>query len=156
MLPRTTLEASGAQTVNVHTSTSSTMQVTVAVTVTASGDMLPPLFVFKGKPRGQIEQEFSTYEPGGIYNVQEKAWMDEPMMLKWVKTVLRPYVDMAPAGIEPVLFLDSYCCHMMMSVVNVIQDMGVQVEHIPSGCTGLCQPIDVGIGKPLKNHLRNM
>ena len=81
ILPRATLEASGAQTVNVHTSTSSTMQVTVAVTVTASGDMLPPLFVFKGKPGGQIEQEFSTYEPSGIYSVQKKALMDEPIML---------------------------------------------------------------------------
>ena len=57
---------------------------------------------------------------------------------------------MAPAGIEPMLFLDAYQCHMMASMVNVIQDMGVQVEHIPSGCTGLCQPIDVGIGKPLR------
>ena len=108
------------------------------MTVAACGDMLPPLFDFKGKPGGRIEREFSTYEPGGIYSVQKKAWMDEPIMLKRVETVLRPYVDTAPAGIKPVLFLDSYHCHMMGSVVNVMQDMEVQVEHIPSGCTGLC------------------
>ena len=82
--------------------------------------------------------------------------MDEPIMLKWFETVLRPYVDTAPAGVEPVLFLDSYRFYVMASVVNVIQDMGVQVEHIPGGCRGLCQPIDVGIGKPLKNRIRNM
>jgi hypothetical protein len=29
------------------------------------------------------------------------------------------------------------------------------VEHIPGGCTGLCQPIDVGIGKPLKSKIRH-
>ena len=44
---------------------------------------------------------------------------------------------------------------MMASVVDAIAALGVQVEHIPGGCTGLCQPIDVGICKPLKNHARN-
>jgi hypothetical protein len=39
---------------------------------------------------------------------------------------------------------------MMASVVNAIQDCGIQVEHIPGGCTPLCQPVDVGIAKPLK------
>jgi DDE superfamily endonuclease len=68
------------------------MRVTVAVTITASGEMLPPLFVFKGKPGGQIEQEFLAYKAGGVYCVQEKAWMDEVIMLKWVETVLRPFV----------------------------------------------------------------
>ena len=43
---------------------------------------------------------------------------------------------------------------MMESVVNTIQDLGCAVEHIPEGCTGLAQPVDVGIGKPLKNRVR--
>jgi transposase-like protein len=156
LLPRTTLELSGARTVNLRTSTSSTMRVTVAVTVAADGFMLTPLFVFKGKPGGRIEREFTEFDPRGIYCVQEKAWMDEAVMQMWVTRVLRPFVQTAPAGIEPVLFLDSYRCHMMATVVNAIEDMGVRVEHIPGGCTGLCQPIDVGIGKPLKNRVRNM
>ena len=43
----------------------------------------------------------------------------------------------------------------MASVVTKIQDMGIQVEHIPGGCTALAQPIDVGIGKPLKVRIRH-
>lgn len=156
MLPRTTLETSGARSVNVRTSTGSTMRVTVAVTVTASGLMLPPFFVYKGKPGGRIEREFSNYNAGGFYSAQEKAWMDESIMQKWITQVLKPYVETAPDGVRPILFLDSYRCHLMASVVNVMEAMGVQVEHIPGGCTGLCQPIDVGIGKPLKNRVRNM
>lgn len=131
------------------------MRVTVAVTLTANGEMLPPLFIFKGKPGGRIEREFADYPAGGIYTVQEKAWMDESIMLVWVEQVLKPFVQTAPVGIAPVLFLDSYRCHMMASVVSRIEDMGVQVEHIPGGCTGLCQPVDVGIAKPLKSHVRN-
>jgi DDE superfamily endonuclease len=71
--------------------------------------------------------------------------------------VLKPYVEGAPPGIQPVLFLDSYQCHMMASVVNDIQqDLGVQIETIPGGCTGLCQPIDIGIGKPLKSRAQHL
>ena len=68
-------------------------------------------------------------------------------MLHWVEVMLKTYIETCPDGIHPLILLDSYKCNMMGSVVA---DLGMQVEHIPEGCTGLCQPIDVGIGKPLK------
>ena len=40
---------------------------------------------------------------------------------------------------------------MMALVVEAVQELGVEVEHIPGGCTGLCQPVDVGVNKPFKN-----
>jgi hypothetical protein len=155
MVPRTTLNTAGARTVNVKTSTNATMRVTVSITVTASGVCLTPMMIFKGQPRGRIVRTFPTYPAGACYEVQEKAWMDQVVMLSWVDRVLKPYVQTAPVGIHPILILDSYRCHMMASVVDAIAALGVQVEHIPGGCTGLCQPIDVGICKPLKNHVRN-
>lgn len=42
----------------------------------------------------------------------------------------------------------------MASVVTRIQDLGVEVEHIPGGCTPLCQPVDIGVNKPFKDHVR--
>ena len=41
----------------------------------------------------------------------------------------------------------------MGNVANAIQNLGVQVEFIPGGCTGLVQPIDVGINKPYKANM---
>ena len=61
--------------------------------------------------------------------------------------------DKAPPGIHPILLLDSYRCHLMSSVIDEINALVVQVEHIPGGYTGLCQPIDVGIGKPFKSQV---
>lgn len=155
MTPGTTIEQQGMRTVNIRRSGGSTMRATAAVTVTASGKMLPLMMVFKGKPNGRIEREFRNYPVGAQYAVQDRAWMDERVMLLWVEQVLRPYVETAPNGIQPFILLDSYRCHMMSSVVTVIQDLGVQVEHIPGGCTGLCQPLDVGINKPMKTRCRN-
>ncbi len=150
-----TLNMSGEQTVNGRTTSSSTLWVTVSVTVTVSGELLKPMIVFKGKPGARIEtREFPTYPIEIFYACQDRAWMDERVMRSWIRLVLKLYVEGAPPGVQPVLFLDSFRCHMMASVVNDIQDLGVQIETIPGGCTGLCQPIDIGIGKPLKSRAR--
>ncbi len=81
--------------------------------------------------------------------------MDEQVMLTWVEEVLAPYVATAPEIIL-LLILDSYQCHMMASVVYKIQELGVEVKHIPSRCTFLCQPVDVGFNKPFKSRVQKM
>ncbi len=63
--------------------------------------------------------------------------MDEVVMLAWVDNILRPFVKMALDDVIPLLILDSYQCHMMILVVQTIQELGVEVKHIPGGCTSL-------------------
>ena len=78
--------------------------------------------------------------------------MDEEVMLLWVEQVLGPYVATAPDGVVPILFLDSYRCHMMASVVTKIQDLGVEVENIPGGaqaCVNLLMSVSI-------NHSRTV
>jgi transposase len=151
-----TLEQSGRATVPIRKSTGDTKRATFALTITASGKALPPVLVFKGSAKGRIvRNEFPRYPEYIKYACQENAWMDERVMIMWVEEVLQPYVETAPDGVVPILFLDSYRCHMMASVVNRIQALGVEVQHIPGGCTGLCQPVDVGVNKPFKNRIRD-
>ena len=152
---RKTLEIFGTKTINVRKSTNDTKRATFAMTVTASGKVLKPLLVFKGKSGERIEKrEFPLLPPNIVYACQPNAWMDEDVMMKWVNTILRPYVSNAPANIIPLLLLDSYRCHMMGSVVGAIETLGVEVVHIPGGCTGLTQPVDVGVNKSFKCGLR--
>ncbi len=75
-------------------------------------------------------------------------------MIKWIDEVLAPDVVTARERIVPILFLNSFSVHMKARVVNKIQDLGVQVEFIPPGCTGLLQPVDVGLNKAFKAKLR--
>jgi DDE superfamily endonuclease len=144
--------------VNVRASTGSTMHITAAVTVTAASGTLPLMIVYKAKPNGRIFHDFTDatkgFPTGCFYTCQESsAWMDESVMLQWVDSMLKPYVATAPPDIVPILFLDSYKCHLMSSVVTKIQDLGIEVNHIPGGCTGLTQPVDIGINKPFKNRI---
>ena len=150
-----TLAKKGSRCVNQRISTSDTKRATFAPTICADGTSLCPMLIFKGERDGRIvKREFPHFPPVCIYACQIKAWMDEDAMLKWVQEVLEPYVSTAPPNIVPLLILDSYRCHMMASVVQKIQDLGVEVEHLPGGCTGHLQPLDVGLNKPIKTRIR--
>ena len=154
-----TIEKRGKKTVNVRKSSSQTKRATAALTVTAAGDFLTPMIIFKGKPDGLIaRRELPTLDPTSIYACQDAAWMDERCMLIWVDEVFGAYLvaNQPPEGVQPVLFLDSYRCHMMASVVSRIEAMGVHVIHIAGGCTGLTQPLDVGINRSFKARCRRM
>jgi hypothetical protein len=86
----TTLEVKGARMVQSRASTTDTKHTTLAVTVTASGKMLIPFLIFKGKPQGWIaNREFRTYPESGRYACQDKAWMDEAKMNEWIDAVLQ-------------------------------------------------------------------
>ena len=88
-----------------------------------------------------------------IYACQEKVWMDEVMMHKWIDLVLIPWKNSRDLGIVPLLVLVAYCVHMMGSVVNCIQCLGIEMQHIPAGCTHLCQPMDFGMYHPFKKEM---
>jgi hypothetical protein len=149
-----TLEKKGVRTVHVQSSTADTKRATLAATVTASGKLLRPMLIFKGKTCGRIEKnEFKTYSQECIYACQQKAWMDESMMIVWINKVLIPWKNTINPTIVPLLILDAYRVHMMGSIVNRIQALGIEVQHIPGGCTYLCQPVDVGVNKSIKKEM---
>ena len=90
-----------------------------------------------------------------MYTVQHNAWMDESVMLQWVDRVLKPWSETVPENIVPYLLLDSYKVHLMTSATRHVETLGIEVDHIPGGCMGLAQPIDIRIGKPFKNRVRH-
>ena len=155
--PSHTINQRGACNINMRTGTNDSKCCTVALTVTASSAMLTPMLVFKVTSHGRIAaREIRNHPQGMVYAMQLKAWFDEVTMLDWVENVLKPYIITAPVGIIPILFLDSFKVHLLGSVANAIQGLGVELEIIPPGCPGLMQPIDVGINKPFKANMRNI
>ena len=74
-------------------------------------------------------------------------------MVDWVHEILAPYVANVLRWIVPIILLDDFTVHKTSRVVNVIQRLGVEVEFIPPGCTGMVQPVDVGYNKLLKANV---
>ena len=65
-------------------------------------------------------------------------------------------LSQAPCGNHSYRHHHHHVLGLISSVVDAIQELGVEVEHIPGGCTCLCQPVDVGINKPFKKHIRDL
>ena len=86
--------------------------------------------------------------------------MDEALMNEWIEIVLILWkancngnnLSLQP----PILVLDAYCVQQMGSVINRIKSMGIEVIHIPGGCTYLCQTVDIGINTPIKKRLTEL
>ena len=153
-MPKRTLAKKGSKTVNGKLLKVGLGRITGMLTVCADGHKLPPMLIYKGKTTGSIVREFKDYNPNCRCATQENAWTDERVMLQWVDEVLAPCVKTAPPGIVPCLLLDKHGCHYQGSVAKATEALGVEWDIIPGGCTGLVQPMDVGIGKPWKNRVR--
>ena len=129
----------------------------MAVMICADCTLLPSMLVYKGQSNGRIvKKEFPpcVYPPNHFYCCQPARWMDKTVMIAWVEEVLEPYVPTALDHIIPILILDMYQCHMMASVVQMIQELGVEVKHVLGGCTSLCQPVNVGFNKMFKDRMQ--
>ena len=118
---------------------------TVVLSVTASGDFLPPMIIFKGK------RELSMDVPKGwIVTVQEKGWMDENLMLRWIRDIYLKYTKKE----RSLLLLDSFRGHLTDNVKKAFRKGNMVMALIPGGCTSKVQPLDVSINKPFKTELR--
>ena len=100
------------------------------ITVTASGNFLKLILVFKGISGGRIKKRKPTFPTQISYKCQNNAWMDKDIMGKSIEEVFKPYIANALEDFVPMLILNFYTCHMMTSVMQKIQDLGVEVEHI--------------------------
>jgi hypothetical protein len=179
MNPKDTINRRGMCTINLRMAGGNSRQVTITTTITASVHQLPLLVVFKGKtflffnantvsnimvhccvlavgmPNGTVShREVPTLPVGIVYRLNKKVWFNKQIVLNWVKHVLAPYIALVPPGIIPILLLDQFRVYKMGLIFNAIQALGVQVQFIPAGFTGLVQPVNVGYNKSFKCKMR--
>ncbi|KAG7340960.1 DDE superfamily endonuclease [Nitzschia inconspicua] len=128
---------------------------TVSLTITADGEKLKPMIIFKGQRGGTIatrELAASQYRDNMVLSCQTNAWQDEENMNDWVDGVLVPHLQQHAVGSPVYLFLDQFAAHDTASFRTRMDSLGVTLKLIPGKCTWVLQPIDVGIGKPFKDR----
>jgi hypothetical protein len=118
---------------------------------------LPPFIIYKGAPAGRINRELERREnlPCDCeFGVQERAWMDEVQMVRWIGKVWKPYTE-TRGGKITYLIMDECRTHMTGVVKRLFEECRTEIDFIPGGYTSKLQPMDVGINKPFKNYVRN-
>ena len=144
--PNRTIAKKGEKSIIVRTTGAEKRHLTVVLSCSANGGLLPPMIVFKGKRalKGIVAP------PGFIVTVQEKAWMNEELTLQYIRDIWEP--NMGPGSL---LVWDSFRAHITDTVSAELKRLRIQSVVIPGGCTSKSQPLDVSLNKPFKGILRN-
>ena len=86
-------------------------RVTFVVSCAASSKMLEPMIIFKGKTARAV-RDVDHRSSEVFVTHQDKSWMDESLMLRWVKDVLLKHTE----GKHCLLVLDAFRAHITDSV----------------------------------------
>lgn len=140
-----TINQKGEKSVLIRTTGAEKRHLTVVLAVSADGDVLPPMIIFKGKRALKF-----PVPKGWIVTVQEKGWMDETLMLRWVAEIYLKYTHKD----RSLIVLDSFRGHLTDKVKRAFKKGNSVMAVIPGGCTSKIQPLDVSINKPFKGILR--
>ena len=85
MVPVKSICKTGSKECIVRTSGCEKKHVTIVLSATTDGKMLPPMIIFKGKTTKTIEK--LRVPEGLIVKTQAKAWMDENLMHVWLEDI---------------------------------------------------------------------
>ena len=149
--PSRTVHQKGGKRVSIMIGGTSSRRFTLGITLAMDGAKLPLFVILKGLPGGRIEKSLTSELPEGLVGcVQRKGWMDNRTIDLWYERVFKPYVSGCTE--RSGLLLDDFKCHRNSELVTKMDEANADRYMIPPHYTGLLQPCDVGINKPLKDR----
>ena len=145
-VPSRTLNKKGEKDVRVWTSGGEKKRYKAILAVSAAGQFLPTMVIFKGK----CDPKEVDIPQGWVVCFNDKVWTREDVMIRWIKEILHPYTQRRPA----LLVMDSFSAHITTSVRSELERINAFPAIIPGGCTSKAQPLDVVINKPYKDRVQ--
>lgn len=123
--------------------------VTVETCISASGNYLPPMFVF---PRQRENLRLMDDAPPGSFAVYHKSgWINKDSFIVWFKR----FVEIAnPSQDRPVLLLlDGHASHTKsIDLINLARENNVIMLTFPPHTTHRLQPLDITVMAPLSTY----
>ncbi len=109
-------------TVVIRTTRNDTKRTIIALTIMAEVTSWSMCLTTRGRRTARSSYVISTYMSlwPSMKHRKMGGWTKRWCCTGW----MAPYILLTPPGIIPIILLDSYQCHIMASVVNVIQDLG--------------------------------
>lgn len=147
-VPNRVIARRGMKSLGKMTSAERGTLVTVAVAVSALGNMVPPFFVF---PRVHYKSHFVKGGPTGCDgDANPSGWMKEENFIKYSKHFVQ---HVKPSQEKPVLLLlDNHDSHLSIEAIDYFKANGVTVLSFPPHCSHKLQPLDRSVYGPLKKY----
>ena len=126
----------------------SKMAVSIMFCGSASGQILPPMVVYKALNLYNGWTQHGV--PGAVYAVKNTGWFDMYSFSEWFQNI---FLEQTKAIDGPKVLLGDNCgIHMNPEVFKLSQEHNVHFLFLPPNATHLLQPLDVAVFAPLKKH----
>lgn len=94
-------------------------------------------------------REIADYPPKHHFTTQPNTWMDGRVWRKYLREVLPHHIE-GPS----VLLLDNLDCHVATESYDAVaEELNSTIRPLPPNSTSVCQPLNVGVMRPLKKPL---
>ncbi|XP_029347179.1 uncharacterized protein LOC115034416 [Acyrthosiphon pisum] len=123
--------------------------VTMCLAVNATGNFIPPMFIF---PRVNYKDFFIRGGPAGCIGASNKSgWMQGEKFLTFMKHFanhVRPSVDR-----KILVLLDNHEPHLFLPVIDFCRSVGIVLLSFPSHCSHKLRPLDRSVYGPFKKFI---
>lgn len=120
--------------------------VTVVYTVSAAGNVIPPMFIF---PRVNYKDHFIRgAPPGSIGRATRSGWINEDIFVEYVQHIIRN-VRCSPDH-KILLIMDNHESHISLKVIDLAKANGIILLTIPPHTSHRMQPLDKSVYGPFK------
>jgi hypothetical protein len=126
--------------------------VTAIECVSAAGQALPPLVIFKAKHLNTAWIPVQA-PPEWRFSTSKSGWTSDSHAYEWLTTVFEPQTRPSQAGSRRLLVLDGHGSHMTANVIAFCMENEIDLLVLPPHCSHILQPLDVSIFAPLKRAL---
>ncbi|KAK2470259.1 hypothetical protein H9L39_17876 [Fusarium oxysporum f. sp. albedinis] len=129
--------------------------ITILECISATGKVLRPLLIFKGKTVQQqhFPENLDFLEDWG-FTSSEKGWTNNHIALIWLKMVFIPSTKLENPKEPRLLILDGHGSHMTKDFLFECCNNNIFVLFLPAHSSYVLQPLDVAVFGPLKRAYR--
>ena len=144
--PKAVVTEQGRKQVGSITSAERGELVTVVYTTSASGNVLPPMFIF---PRVNYKDYFIRGAPAGsIGSATRSGWMNADLFLDYLQHVIRH--TRCTQDHKILLILDNHESHISLRAIDLAKAHGIILLTIPPHTSHRLQPLDRSVYAPFK------
>lgn len=123
--------------------------------ISATGDRLPPLIIFKGKHvQDQWFPEdlakFNDWE----FTCTENGWTTDRTAIEWLEKIYLPRTRPTPSATR-LLILDGHGSHITKAFQFLCYQNDVYLLYLPPHTSHVLQPLDLSVFSPMKTAYRN-
>ena len=119
--------------------------------ISAAGEALPPLLIFKGEYLNTRWLDERSPE-GWYFATSKNGWTSNKLGLAWLTTVFEPLTREKAEGRRRLLIADGHGSHIQADLIAHCMQNNIDLLIMPAHCSHILQPLDIGVFSAFKRY----